>query len=564
MPVRFAVSSRVDRGSHGASNFRPNELKIGQTGPEELSVTESSGLVQPKIICPHCWHNFYADHAYYISRHPELHGDVVLPQENRRFAPGEVQRGRDGIVRDQKGWEILERACPVCHLQIPAELLIRSPFFVSVVGAPRSGKTYFLASMIHWLRKELAQDFGYSLHDSDSHEVRAFQEYEGRLFYTANPADLTYLDKTQEYGALYNRPIIDGVEVTLPKPFIFTFRPTETNPDQTSVVKRNCMVLYDNAGESFEPQQDQKANTRVTHHLAESDAVLFAFDPLQDSSVRSKLLAASNDPQLNKAAVSHRQETILKEIVNRIRRYTGRTGPKKLKPLLAVCVQKYDVWKSLLPYARVETGDGDRRWSIDHTSVEFSNRHGIAGLDIEEINRISLLVRNFVNEINPQFVAAAEAEFKEVRYFPLSALGVSPEYNDASELKHQLMVRPSDMQPFRVTHPMLWLLKRWGLIRACRWTNNDSQKFPHLVLREIKDDKMRLAHPQTNRLITLDLEYAGGTIIDPTSGEILWVPPLPDAGPVGKSQTTSPTKTDAPAYKLPAAPQKPKKGWFRK
>ena len=95
-------------------------------------------LAQPKIVCPHCWEGFYADKALFISRHGELKGDSVLgPAANRRFSLHEVQRDRAGNALDSKGWKMLERACPNCHLQIPPELLIRRPFFISVVGAAR-------------------------------------------------------------------------------------------------------------------------------------------------------------------------------------------------------------------------------------------------------------------------------------------------------------------------------------------------------------------------------------------------------------------------------------------
>lgn len=554
-------------------------------------MADPSKLVQPQMVCPHCWHNFYADGAYFISRHAELKGDSVLgPFENRRFAPHEVKHERDGSKRDSKGWEMLERACPMCHLQIPPELLNRKPFFVSVVGAPRAGKTYFLASMIHWLRKELAKEFGYSFNDSDSHEVRAFQEYEKTLFFSANPSEPTYLSKTEEHGSLYNLVRLDGVEVQLPKPFIFSLRPTEANPDasKSGTTLHGSVVLYDNAGESFEPLKEKEGNVRVTQHLAESDAVLFTFDPLQDPSARMKLQAASQDPQLGRAAISNRQETILSEVINRMRRYSDRPEHKKLRPLLGVCVQKYDVWKSLLPHVRSESLDGDRQWSIDHTSVEFSSRHGIAGLDIEEINRISLLVRSFINDINPQFVALAESNFKVVRYFPVSALGVSPEVDPVDAQSSLLKVRPINLQPFRVTHPMLWLLQRWKFIRTARKATDDSQKYPHMILREVVDGKMRLSSPSSGRVLNLDLEYAGSTIIDPSSGEIVWVPPIEKsndnsdptkresstdaAGSHAKQvtnppplPTSSPQRVEDPAaFKLGQTAPRPKKGWFRK
>ncbi|MCL4854566.1 MAG: hypothetical protein KJZ78_24665, partial [Bryobacteraceae bacterium] len=263
----------------------------------------SGSLEEEKVVCPHCWHGFYTDEGHFISRHPDLFGDPVLGDlENRRFAPHEVQAGRNGEVFDPKGWKMTERACPVCHLQIPPTVLTKRPFFLSVVGAPRSGKTYFLTSMVHGLRKELAKSFGLSLHDSDSHEVRAFLEYEKTLFGASDPTQPVFLQKTQEQGSLYNTVRLDGTDVQLPKPFIFSLRPTEANPlarKISAVVNRN-LVLYDNAGESFEFLKEKAGHIRVTQHLAECDAVLFNFDPLQVSDARSRLAACSQDPQVTR------------------------------------------------------------------------------------------------------------------------------------------------------------------------------------------------------------------------------------------------------------------------
>ncbi len=62
-------------------------------------------------------------------------------------------------------------------------------------------------------------------------------------------------------------------------------------------------------------------------------------------------------------------------------------------------------------------------------------------------------------------------EQKVDRYFPVSALGCSPTMDGDF-----LMVRPADLQPFRVTHPALWLMQEWGFIhRITRRRENPHQ-----------------------------------------------------------------------------------------
>lgn len=527
----------------------------------------STSLVQRKATCPHCWHAFYADEALYVSRHAELYGDPVLgDHENRRYAPHEITRDGNGAL-DPMGWKMTERACPRCHLQIPIELLLKPPHFISLVGAPRSGKTYFITSMLHYLRRTLAKYFSISLQSSDSHDVKAFMEYERTLFGAADPSLPTALQKTQEQGALYNIVRLDGVDVQLPKPFIFALRPTEASTDVVQRSKRlPCnLIFYDNAGESFDFLKEKAGNVRVTQHLSRCDTVLFAYDPLQHPDARVRLCNSSRDPQVTAAAVTHRQESILEEVANRMRRHRQGTQNKLLAPPLVVCVQKYDVWKSLVPSVR--DASGEEMNLIDHSSVEYIKKHGIAGLDIAELNLISILVRAFLHDLSPEFVAHAEANFEVVRYFPVSALGTSPLYESvANNVSHQMLkVRPVDISPFRVEHPMLWLLHRWKLIPAAHRKSDYAQQYPHAEIESVSGGRLRVISPLTKRVIVLDLEYAGSRVLDSEAGSLFWIPNLSTRNaeaaqaprPAQKAQSPPPLKL---GQREP--PKKPKRGWF--
>ena len=94
------------------------------------STRETSHLAEPKIVCPHCWANFYQDEAKYIATHPKLYGDDVLGDAfHRRLTKQEVNWSRDGVMSDPQGGKVTEQACPVCHLQIPPDVLSRRPIF---------------------------------------------------------------------------------------------------------------------------------------------------------------------------------------------------------------------------------------------------------------------------------------------------------------------------------------------------------------------------------------------------------------------------------------------------
>lgn len=533
-----------------------------------------SSLNETNVVCPHCWHNFYQDQAVYISRHPDLFGDPVLGEmENRRYPPHEIQVRGNGDAFDPKGWKMNERGCPRCHLQIPPSLLAHRPFFLSVVGSPRSGKTYFLTSMIHFLRKELVQQFGISLHESDSHEVRAFLEYEKMLFGNPDPNQLTFLQKTQEQGGLYNIVRLDETDVQLPKPFIFSLRPTELNPfaEKLKTRTQRNLVLYDNAGESFDLLKEKAAQIRVTQHLAICDAVLFNFDPLQVPDALARLAARSQDPQVTQLATSCDQALILQEMIHRMRRHRSMAADQIISSDLIVCVQKYDVWKELLPHKKVKAADGGRLDLLDHTSVIFFQDTGVAGLDVEEINRISIIVRALMQDIAPEFVALAESHFGTVRYFPVSALGTSPELEEpqgnVALNPNMLKVRPIRIQPYRVTHPMLWLLRRWGIIKRITTKTDRSNKYPHAEVAQLSSGRWRVRIPQSSTFVVVDREYSESMVVDPSTGATVWIPKL-----VADAQIKTSNQPQVIAPETPALPKltiskpkpQPRRGWFKK
>jgi len=539
------------------------------------STRETSHLAEPKIVCPHCWANFYQDEAKYIATHPKLYGDDVLGDAfHRRLTKQEVNWSRDGVMSDPQGGKVTEQACPVCHLQIPPDVLSRRPIFISLVGAPRSGKTYFLTSLVNSLRNQMDDIFGYALIESDSHDVKAFLEYERRLFDPDDPNELTYLNKTEEQGELYNRPRIQGVDVLLPKPFIFSMRPLNERTRKWSSGPRS-IVVYDNAGESFELLKELQSNSRVTQHLAESDVVLFAYDPLQEPRKRHNLDSMSDDPQVTIAHHATRQEYYLQEVVNRIRRHGNTPDGQRLKTPLCICVQKYDVWKSCLsqmwsPSNDIRRDDGRITNPIFKDPVVYSRSQGAGGIDLNNLNMMSWMLRRYCAQLNPQLVRIAEASFETVRYFPVSALGTSPEYdtravpveNDTPFLK----VRPNSIAPFRVTAPMLWLLNRMRLIPHTNHRQDLSRMYPAASVQLAGNDRIHVQLPTSGASLEIEASFASGLIVAPDNGEVIWIPAISGGTPVvdnsiGHPKDDQVPQADSLKLRLERRKDKSKRGW---
>jgi hypothetical protein len=259
--------------------------------------------------------------------------------------------------------------------------------------------------------------------------------------------------KTELHGELYDEVRLGQQIISLPRPFLFTLRHTGKTTGASDAPRMRVMCLYDNAGEHFHPGMDSLSSPG-TQHLAKSRVLLFLFDPTQNPRFRDHCRTFSKDPQLYGASRTERQETILTESAQRVRRYVGLSPHKKHDRPLLVIVSKADIWAPLLD-ASIET------------EPLISVGDGSAAVDLPRIEETSRKLRVLLKTWAPEFVAAAEDFCNTVLYVPVSALGRGPELREDTGL---LTIRPKDIHPHWVTVPVLYMLAKWasGMLPAAK------------------------------------------------------------------------------------------------
>jgi len=113
-------------------------------------------------------------------------GDIVLgPDAASRFLPTRFTIGGDAL--DARGVNTQILACPHCHLVVPRAWIEVDPLFVSIVGVPSSGKSYFLTTMTWELRRLLPSQFAVTFSDADASTNRILNGYEELRVRSANP-----------------------------------------------------------------------------------------------------------------------------------------------------------------------------------------------------------------------------------------------------------------------------------------------------------------------------------------------------------------------------------------
>lgn len=429
-------------------------LSQRETAPRVAEAGSNTVRLRRRITCPHCWHEFSPEDVLWISAHPDLRGDPLLGEDaQQRFLP--TRFTVEGHALDVKGVVCRNLACPRCHLSVSRALLELEPQFLSILGAPFSGKSYFLAAMTWQLRKTLGRAFGLSFGDADPASNQILSEYEETLFLSSQEDRLVALRKTEKEGDLYNSVQFGERTVWYPRPFVFSIQPLEGHPAFARATRLSrALCLYDNAGEHFLPGGENPSSP-ATQHLALSRALLFLFDPTQHPRFRAACRPHSRDPQLAQQRWIHRQDQVLLEAAHRIRTYSGLPQNARDPRPLFIVVTKYDAWWSL---AKCQPLDID--WVVRGVDP------GEATLDVETLRSVSLQLRDILLEHAPELISAAESYSEDVTYIPVSSLGRSPELDAENG---GLGIRPRDINPMWAEVPMLYALHRTipGLIPAC-------------------------------------------------------------------------------------------------
>lgn len=447
------------------------------------------------VTCPSCWFKFDPDDVLFISMHPDLIGDPVLgTDESKRFLPSRFNP--EGLALDDYGMSCTDVACPRCHMRIPSQILSNLPVFLSIVGAPGSGKSHALAAAVWQLRTILPATFGYSFNDVDAVTNLWLNDYEQKLFFGDDTSATNTLKKTDENdGQTYKPVILDGMQIFLPKPCMFVVGPT--GAQQTD---KQCLVLYDNAGEHFGAGKDHVTQPG-TKHLVRSEGVLFLYDPIGDPRMRSHLRKSGLDHFESRG--TFRQDVLLIEMIDRIRRHAGLMKGELYDKPLVIALSKADLFGDLFDMSELPI-------CPDPNSRKQA-------LDLAKLAKASHKVRTVLSRFAPEVVNTVESFANQVLYLPLSGLGHNPDAENRLE--------SDKLEPKWVELPFLYFLAKRGLIPSIRPETENAPVIPF----ELSGHILRFESPETGAIYEVPWHYSGYELECPQTGTPIFVPAVPQA-----------------------------------
>ncbi|WP_329430055.1 hypothetical protein OG339_17800 [Streptosporangium sp. NBC_01495] len=389
---------------------------------------------QTLITCPYCFTRVARDRVAFRCAGRAGHGtgcdpraDEVLGRHRGGAAPSlppvfSVRRpGRRARCPDcgrETGW----RACPECHSRLPAEYCANPGKIVALVGAKGSGKSTYIAVLLHELMNRVGAELDASLVPCDDRTIERYRQDFARPLY----GERRLLSAT--------RPAVTDLRRD---PLVYLLTRTVRGRIR-SRTESLTLVLFDTAGEDLRSRDVAELHLR---YLAAADAVIFLVDPLELPGARAAL---SGTALARSGSLEDDPDSDPVNVIGRVTELLRRRDGGRLRIPVAVALSKID---ALRP-------------ALERQSALHRARTPLGALDLDDREAVDEQVRALMDEWQAGMVDRyLRQNYTDHAFFGLSALGTVPEAD---------AVGAGGIRPYRVEDPLLWLLYRFKMLDGVR------------------------------------------------------------------------------------------------
>lgn len=333
----------------------------------------------------------------------------------RRFWPSETAKCPECPITSTL------RLCPTCHSELPASTGRGKQLVFGVIGAKESGKSHYVATLIHAIQREMSTAFYSNLQETGDETIKRYND------------DFKKYVFDQRITIPATRSASADRRVRMPLIYELQFM---ARGGAAGITHAATLSFFDTAGEDLDAEDTLRVENK---YIFNADGLILLLDPLQLDAVRAKVAGRVRLPEQNTET-----REIVTRVANLIRGAKCLTGERKIDIPVALAFSKSDAITSLLPPG--------------HAAVQ-SPWYGEGAFRMDDFEDSSRQLEALVDEWNPDgIVHALRANFSRHGVFSCSALGCEPDAD--SRIPH--------LQPFRVLDPFLWLLAKNQLIPTIR------------------------------------------------------------------------------------------------
>jgi len=359
-----------------------------------------------EIVCPHCFHSFPVAAMLYT----EFGNAGSEPVQGRYSWLDKMLRRPPRAPFNGQGRRMTRKLCPSCKADLPFTAGTQESLVIGLVGAKYSGKSSYVATLIHQLETRIGSDFQACL--------------------------LPVADWTPErYKTHYYEPLFkDNLELRAnpdSKPLIYDLS-LDGRPWGEKHPRSVTLALYDTAGENFD---DADKVRQMVAYLRVASGIIFLVDPLQAAKV-----AESLPPHVPKPPGMTEPNVIISNVLRELE--NGKViadSASQVNIPVAVVLNKCDVLRD------VGLMEVNRLWCTERRHIGY--------FDMEAHNDMAGMMGEYVQRWSPAAYNSVRQRFLRHAFFGVSATGCA---SDSGRYRY--------ISPWRVEDPLLWLLAELGAV----------------------------------------------------------------------------------------------------
>jgi hypothetical protein len=319
--------------------------------------------------------------------------------------------------------QLAHRRCPHCGYLLPTNIEQVENINIAIVGDTFSGKSHYIAAVIHQIRKgELQQAnrfarFVCMTQDVEQEHIREVME---PLF--KNKQELA---PTQALGG--------GNPTRAPLIYELILSPSPEYP-----ARHINLIFYDASGEDLAIEERM---VQFSRYVLNANAIIFLADPLSMPQIYDRL-----PPFLQKKGMTGRTSSgVLNSIMRLIESYRGvGAGARLSSTPIAITITKSDLLKQLTTL---------------QFQYHFLKRPVYNGsIDLKDLDIVDHEVKDLLEEYGERTLLQSTLNFSKVRFFATSATGYAPDSQG---------LYPA-VDPCRCLDPILWTLYEMDILHVVK------------------------------------------------------------------------------------------------
>lgn len=390
------------------------------------------------LICPYCFEAFQSKALAFrctaidpgrcapeadepLQAYQRQAAPLILP---RVFTPP-AGRSDPSSAPCRCGHVSIKTVCPKCHNDLSREYAASGNMVVAMIGAKETGKSHYMAVLIHELQNRVGAQFKSSLTSLDDRTLRRYDRDFSRHLY--GRSEIIEVTQSASHNDALRYPML--FKMTLPARRRWFF----SRPSATAV----SLAFFDTAGEDLE-NLDAASLSVDARYVARAAALIVLIDPLQFPAVRKEIGESRPLPAINGDPVD-----VLVKVDRLIRETHGLGVAERIATPIAIVLSKVDAVRDLFDNA---------------SPVRRASRHD-GFFHLEDCEQMHDNIEAHLMRWCPGLVRFTQDNFSRYCFFGVSALGGSPD--ESGRITRGVL-------PFRVEDPFLWILHQFGLMHGER------------------------------------------------------------------------------------------------